>query len=322
MQGAGERCDQQVVERAALSAGHQQEVIQCFRADGEVAQLHAMAGRIDDVGLRAGVRFAVMALVVLPMLPQGPYGPLGGVRPRELWALVLFFSGLSFLGFLARRIIGPGQGYLVTGLLGGVMSSTNTTLTFARLSRTKRSFEREIALGAVGANAVLYPRVLIATAVLNRAMVWPLGFYLAIPALIAAAVTAFGALRPVAKQAQDKSDRNPLQLLAALQMAALFQLVVMIVEVARQRGPSAVLASAAVLGLTDVDALTMSMARAPHLTVEVTALAVAVGVAANTFLKLGVAIVFGSARFRVIAGGTLAVMLASAVAIILLHVRV
>ncbi|MCM3880546.1 MAG: DUF4010 domain-containing protein [Vicinamibacterales bacterium] len=284
----------------------------------EKSRLHALVKRVDETELRAGVRFAVMALVILPILPAGPYGPLGGIRPRELWALVLFFSGLSFLGFLARRIIGPGQGYLVTGLLGGVMSSTNTTLTFARLSRTKRSFEREIALGAVGANAVLYPRVLIATAVLNRAMAWPLASYLAIPALIAAAVTALGALRPAVKQAQDKADRNPLQLLAALQMAALFQLVVMIVEVARQRGPSAVLTSAAVLGLTDVDALTMSMARAPHLTVEVAALAVAVGVAANTLLKLGVSIFLGSARFRVIAGGTLAVMLVSTLAIILL----
>ena len=67
----------------------------------EKSRLHALAARIDHVGLRAGVRYAVMALVVLPLLPRGPYGPLGGVRPRELWALVLFFSGLSFIGYIA-----------------------------------------------------------------------------------------------------------------------------------------------------------------------------------------------------------------------------
>ena len=69
----------------------------------EKSRLHSMVARIDDVSLRAAVRFGVMALVVLPLLPSGPYGPLGGFRPRELWALVLFFSGLSFLGYVARR---------------------------------------------------------------------------------------------------------------------------------------------------------------------------------------------------------------------------
>ena len=100
----------------------------------EKSRLHSLVKGIDDVALRSGVRFAVMALVVLPLLPEGPYGPLGGVRPRELWALVLLFSGLSFAGYIARRLVGPDQGYLVTGLLGGLVSSTNVTLTFARTS--------------------------------------------------------------------------------------------------------------------------------------------------------------------------------------------
>ena len=136
----------------------------------EKSRLHALAARIDDVGLRAGVRFAVMALVVLPLLPPGPYGPLGGVRPRELWALVLFFSGLSFVGYIARRMVGPGHGYFVTGLLGGLVSSTNVTFTFARTSRIEPASARALAFGAVAANAMLYPRVLVATAVLNVAL--------------------------------------------------------------------------------------------------------------------------------------------------------
>ena len=73
----------------------------------EKSRLHSMVARIDDVSLRAAMRFGVMALVVLPLLPSGPYGPLGGVRPRELWALVLFFSGLSFLGMSLAAPSGP-----------------------------------------------------------------------------------------------------------------------------------------------------------------------------------------------------------------------
>ena len=161
----------------------------------EKSRLHGMVQRIDDVGLRSGARFAVMALVVLPLLPEGPFGPLGGIRPREMWALVLFFSGLSFLGYLARRVVGPGQGYLVTGLLGGLVSSTNVTFTFARTSRTDVASERALAFGAVAANAMLYPRVIVATAILNAAMVPWLIPYLAAPALVAALVAVLGARR-------------------------------------------------------------------------------------------------------------------------------
>jgi uncharacterized membrane protein (DUF4010 family) len=100
----------------------------------EKSRLHSLVRQIDDVEMRSGVRFAVMALVVLPLLPEGPFGPLGGVRPRQLWMLVLFFSGLSFAGYLARRLVGPQHGYLVAGLLGRLISSTNVTFTFARIS--------------------------------------------------------------------------------------------------------------------------------------------------------------------------------------------
>jgi uncharacterized membrane protein (DUF4010 family) len=280
----------------------------------EKSRLHALVTRIDDVALRSGVRFAVMALVILPLLPDGPYGPLGGVRPRELWALVLFFSGLSFAGYVARRLVGPGHGYLVTGLLGGLVSSTNVTLTFARASRTDVAMDRALAIGAVGANAMLYPRVLVATAILNAAVVGPLLPYLIAPALVAALAAATGASRSAPAGAPEVSQRNPLQLAGALQMAVLFQGVLMAVYLARQRwGASGVFTSAAVLGLTDVDALTLSMAREVAQTVSpaVAATAIALGVMTNTAMKLGLALVFGSPRFKAIAGGTLALMLAA-----------
>jgi uncharacterized membrane protein (DUF4010 family) len=163
----------------------------------EKSRLHALVRRIDDVGLRSGVRFAVMALVVLPLLPEGPYGLLGGIRPRELWALVLFFSGLSFAGYVARRVVGPGHGDLVTGLLGGILSSTNLTFTFARTSGTDPITDRALAFGAVAANAMLYPRVLVATAILNPAVVPPLVLYLVPPALVAT-IVAVGRRAPIA----------------------------------------------------------------------------------------------------------------------------
>jgi uncharacterized membrane protein (DUF4010 family) len=280
----------------------------------EKSRLHALVQRIDDVGLRSGVRFAVMALVILPLLPTGPYGPLGGIRPREIWLLVLFFSGLSFAGYLARRLVGPGHGYLVTGLLGGLVSSTNVTFTFARTSRTDVTAERALAFGAVAANAMLYPRVLVATAILNAAVVPPLVPYLVAPAVIAAVAAIAGVRRSGDTGAPDVAGRNPLQLAAALQMAVLFQVVLMAVHVVGNVwGQSGVYTSAAVLGLTDVDALTMSMARGVAVTASpaTAATAIAVGVLTNTAMKLGLAIFLGASRFRLIAGSALALMLAA-----------
>jgi uncharacterized membrane protein (DUF4010 family) len=289
----------------------------------EKSRLHAVVQRIDDVGLRSGVRFAVMALVVLPLLPVGPYGPFGGIRPRELWALVLFFTGLSFAGYVARRVVGPDRGYLVTGLLGGLASSTNVTFTFARTSRSDRAMDRALAYGAVAANAMLYPRVVIAAAILNPAVIPPLISYLAAPGLLAAIATVVGARRSPPTGATEFPLQNPLQLTAALQMAVLFQIVLMAVDVAREWwGASGVISTATVLGLTDVDALTLSMARSVAHTVSptVAATAIAVGVLANTGMKLALTMFLGTTRFRTIAGGALTLMfLALGSALILLR---
>jgi uncharacterized membrane protein (DUF4010 family) len=225
---------------------------------------------------------------------------------------VLFFSGLSFLGYLARRVIDARRGYLVTGALGGLISSTNVTFTFARMSRADSSAARDLAFGAIAANALLYPRVLIATAVLNFPLAAPLAPYLVVPFLIAATVALFG-LR-ASKDAGDSAPApiNPLQLGAALQMVIIFQAVLMLVHLARsQWGEAGLLSSAAVLGLTDVDALTATMARSVARTssLELAALAIAVGVLSNTAMKMAIALTLGRKQFRTVAAGTLAGML-------------
>ncbi len=299
----------------------------------EKSRVHALVSRIDGVELKAGARFAVMALVILPLLPEGPFGPWGGIRPRELWMLVLFFTGLSFFGHLMRRAVGPDQGYLISGIAGGLVSSTNVTWTFARLSRTEPGFGRALALGIVGANATLYPRVLAATAVLNAAMVPSLLPLLAAPALVAALSVGTGAWLARkgsgARRATDGGDptaatemraqRNPLQLSNALQMAVLFQVVLMVVHLVRDNfGQAGLMATAGVLGLTDVDALTISMAReiAPAVSVETAALALAVGILSNTALKTALALIFGTSVVRLVAAGTLLLMIAAGAAAI------
>lgn len=246
----------------------------------EKTRLHSLVSKLDRQELRAGARFAVMAAVVLPLLPSGSYGPLGGVQPQLLWALVLFFSGLSFIGYMARRIVGPGRGHALAGTLGGLLSSTSVTLTFARLSREEPDAGRALASGTLGANVVLFPRVLLASAVLAPALtlaLWPL---FVLPALVGGALV-FAGLRDEGEPELVSASKNPLQFLAALQMAAVFQVVLLGVSAAhRYFGQAGLYGSAVVLGLVDMDALTISMAKLTSggTAAEATALAVAVGV--------------------------------------------
>jgi uncharacterized membrane protein (DUF4010 family) len=285
----------------------------------EKSRLHRIVERIDDEGLRAGFRFAVMAVVIFPMLPVGPYGPLGGVRPRQLWAMVLFFSGLSFAGYVTRRFVGAERGYPVTGILGGIISSTNVTLSFARMSRAEDAAKIPLAYGAIGASAVMFVRVGIATAVLNPATAQAVGPYLAIPFLVAASIAGWGIWRHRGPRSGEERVANPLQLWTAVQMALLFQLVLFGVRWAQSAwGQGGIFVSAGVLGFADVDALVISMTKNAGVPVAngIAAQAIAFGVLTNMLLKFFIGILFGGLQFRWIVGiGLAAVALASAISL-------
>jgi uncharacterized membrane protein (DUF4010 family) len=267
----------------------------------EKSRLHALVARIDDVSIRAGARFAVLAVVVLPLLPPGPYGPWGGVRPRALWALVLLFAGLSFLGYVARRAAGPHRGYAVAGLLGGLVSSTSATLTFARESRDHQGSEAALAAGVLAACTMMYGRMLGTTLVLAPALfaaAWP---GLVVPALTGIALLALGHRRRAPPGDAPAGPRHPLALGAALQMAVVFQLVMFGVNALRGLiGRTGILLSGALLGSTDVDALVVAMANGIGVGIDapVAAQAVVVGALANTVVKLAIALVVGVGAFR------------------------
>jgi uncharacterized membrane protein (DUF4010 family) len=218
----------------------------------EKSTLHALVARIDDEELRAAARFGVMAVVILPLLPEGPYGPLGGVQPRELWLLVLFFTGIGFAGYFARRLFGAERGYTVAGLLAGVVSSTIATFTFARMSRRDAALSKPLAVGTVAACTMLFPRVLAATIVLDRRVAFALFPYLAAPFLLG--VLALALLWRVNPRATPHADvSNPLQIGPALQMALTFQAVLFGVTLVRRWfGTRGLLASAAVLGVASM----------------------------------------------------------------------
>ncbi len=286
----------------------------------EKSQLHAMVSRLDDEEMRAAARFAVMAVVILPLLPQGPFGPLGGIKPRELWLLVLFFTGLSFAGYVAKRAFGARRGYPLAGLLAGLVSSTNATFAFARQSRRDSELSGPLAIGTVAACTMLFPRVLAATFVLDVRVGLAVLPYLAAPFIVGLIALAIG-WRLTQTPTPQTDVSNPLQFGPALQMAAIFQAVLVGVYLVRGWfGTAGLLASGAVLGLTDVDALTISMAKSASAGVDphIAAQAIAIGVLVNCVLKSALAVVLGTRPFGRLAAPTVSAMaVVMAIALIL-----
>lgn len=274
----------------------------------EKSTIHGFVRGLDEIELRAALQFAVLALVLLPILPEGPYGPLGGIRPRELWLVVLIVSGLNFAGYVARRVVGDTHGTAIAGLLGGLISSTAVTLTFSRQSRDQPARAAPLALGVIAACTVLLPRLFGLAVALRPSLAMELVPFFLPPFLAGAGMVVLGLRRGQGDGAQDPTlppARNPLRLGTAILLAIGFQAVLMVMVYVRDHfGSTGVLTSAGMLGLTDMDALTLSMTRMagqPEL-VGLAAMAMAVGVLANTCLKLTVTLILGAARFRWLAG--------------------
>lgn len=263
--------------------------------------LHRFAANIDRAEMRATLQFAALAAVILPLLPSGPYPQLLGLRPRALWAVVVLFSGLNYSGYLARRIIGVDRGYGVAGVLGGILSSTAVTLQFSRASRREPTHGRALALGVIGACTILPIRVVILSIVLNPPVALALVPYMLPTILVGVVLLGLGWRRASFKATRLPEVGNPLRLVSAIQMAALFELAMITIAYARQVwGASGLLGSAIILGLVDADALTASMTRMPGglAVVPLAARGIAGGVLASVVFKFVLAGTLGGPAYR------------------------
>lgn len=252
-------------------------------------------------------------------------------RPRESAAtlghgFVLF--RIKFCGVPSAAVSGipswlSHRGYPIAGILGGMISSTNVTFSFARTSRREAGIGFPLASGVLAACAVMCVRVIVATVVLNVAVAIRLLPYLVGPLVVAALIAWFGIRKQKEPASDEVNTSNPLQFKMALQMVVLFQLVLFAVRWAQGTwGELGAFISAGVLGLTDIDALVVSMAKdtGAQLPAATAATAIAIGVLSNTLLKLAVGMIIGVKQFRKIVGfGLSAVAVACAVSIFWLY---
>ncbi len=280
-------------------------------------QTRTLARNITPADVYATLTFAVIALVILPVLPRTGYGPppFNVLVPYKIWLMVIFISGISFLGYLLIKIVGARRGVGLTGLLGGLASSTAVTLSFAQRSRAMRGLARPFALAILLAWSIMFIRVMVEVAALNLpllAIVW-------LPLSAALAVSIGYCTYLYFKQSsstleEEDNFKNPFELGPALSFGLLYAVILLLANAARlYLGDTGVYLSSFASGLADVDAITLSMAelsRAGGVIDQPTAArAIVLAVVSNTLVKGGIVLVAGSASLvRALLPGMLATL--------------
>ena len=250
--------------------------------------LTPLARRLTREDLSATLKFLVLAVVVLPLLPDRAYGPLDALNPRQIGVLVVLIAGINFLGYAAIRILGPQRGLGLTGLVGGLASSTAVTLSMSARARSEPRLADSFALAVVLASSVMFIRMGVLVAIvapeLLRAAWSPL------TAMAAAGLLASLWLYRRSKETPnvDLKLSNPVELWEALKFALYFTVVLVGSKAAATYlGSGGAYAAGAIAGMADVDAITLSLARLARigLPAEVAVTSIFLAAASNTVVK-------------------------------------
>lgn len=269
-------------------------------------EMHNWLRRLDRKELIAALQLMMLSIVVLPMLPNRSFGPLDAVNPFRIWWFVVLIAGISFIGHFAIRIIGPGRGVLLTGVLGGLASSTALTLNFARFGRERPAAHPLLAIGIMLATGTVFLRVTAYVNALNSA----LGLRLLVPLLslallsyvvaLLAWLSERGTLVPPTLQ-----PSKPFKLRVVLQFGLILALVTVLSEAAQKLfGETGIYSLAIITGLSGVDAITLSLIymAGESLSTEIAAKAVLMAAASNSVMKaVLVALLCGGSLARRIA---------------------
>jgi uncharacterized membrane protein (DUF4010 family) len=263
-------------------------------------ELRRLAGAVSQEDLYAVVQFAVVSLVVLPLVPNETFGPWGVWNPRTIWWLVVLISGLSFIGYAASKVIGATRGIGWSGLLGGLASSTAVTMSFSERSKKQQSLDIVYAIGVLAASAVMIPRLWVLLGVLQPRLILPT----LIPLGVLFVITTIGGLSVLRERKRERLEgarvTNPFQLKTALQFALLFALILLLAKAAEEYlGTRGLYIASALAGVTQLDAITLTLAHqvGTGLDVNVAARGLAIAAATNSLFKAGLALVLGSRRF-------------------------
>lgn len=279
-------------------------------------ELRALSGGLSRSDLFAVVQFAAVSLVILPLVPNESYGPWEVWNPRSIWLLVVFISGVSFVGYVLSKLVSARRGIGLSGLIGGLASSTAVALSFGARSRSESGFSAMLAAGTLGATAVAMVRLVVLVGVVQPSLVLPALVPLGVYGLSSALIGVFLYRSGRDGSSEAASLGNPFELKTALTFALLFAAVLLVTKAAQVFfGSGGVYIASALAGLTQLDAIALTLAQGSgrDLTVDTAVKGLALALAANSAFKSVLAFSLGSARF----GRTVTVTLFAAAALAL-----
>ena len=266
--------------------------------------LHTFAEKISSKEMSSTLKFAVVAFVILPFLPNQGYGPLEIFNPFVIWLMVVFISGISFVGYIAMKWFGE-RGVTLAGILGGLVSSTAVTMSFSARSKREKKAYKALALGVILANGIMFIRILIEVFVLNSELFVRMLLPMITLALITAIFSYF-----IWKKAKDIKGKihlgSPFTLGPALKFGIFFAVILALVKIAdvylSSRGVYLV---SFISGFADVDAITVSLSQLAKgsLSLETARNGIVLAALTNVAVKGGIAWWFGGKQFgRIVLG--------------------
>lgn len=263
-----------------------------------------LARALTREDVTATLQMAVISAVILPILPNESFlpPPFDVLNPFKIWLMVVFISGISFLGYVAIKIVGPEQGIGITGLLGGMVSSTAVTLSFSERSNREPDLSRPFVLAITVAWTVMFARVLIEVGVVYAPLLSEVWLPITLAGLIGLLYCGYLFFKQRTAEKGDMEFSNPFDLMSAIKFGLLYGLVLLISRAAQMYlGDAGLYLSSILSGVADVDAITLTMAELSKtgvLEMDTASLAIVLATMSNTLVKGGIALLAGSSTLR------------------------
>jgi uncharacterized membrane protein (DUF4010 family) len=268
-------------------------------------RLHDLARKMSTADLRATLEFLLITIVVLPILPDRSFGPYEVVNPFQIWLLVVLVSGIGFFGYVLMKVFGTEQGIGITGVLGGLVSSTATTVSFASRSKLSPSLWSLLLRGILLSSSIMFPRILVEVSVVYPPLLAMVSPVIAVMFLVSLGAVLFLWRRDHTLEEPDREQvelTNPLRIQTAVGFALVFTLVLVAVRAANEFfGSAGVYLASAVTGIADVDAITLSaseLASLGQIEPGVAAMSVVLAALVNTASKAVLALSLGAREMR------------------------
>jgi len=262
----------------------------------------SLLGKITNEDVITLIKFTIITAIILPLLPDKAYGPFQVLNPRHIWFVIVLIASINFIGYLLMRFLGEKKGILLTGMIGGLFSSTAVAWSFSQKSRKLQTNSQTLAIAILLASSIMFARVLFLVYILNSLLSQTLYIALLILLVTGVLTSALMYSKVKNKTASESIEvKNPLNLAGAIKFGILYATILLFVNIAQTYfGNMGIYIASALSGLTDVDAITISMANLSKdsITLFVAKNAIIIAALSNTLVKYFITLFLGNRELK------------------------